>query len=265
MGKEYGVSERMTTKPVSTRFEERLSRYDLENPESKLDYNRRLFRVVALRYDLVTRLLSFGQDQRWKRELLRPLPTDGVTAVLDVACGTGDITESLARRFPSATITGADLDPEMLRRAAIRLARARATNVVLHEADMTSLPFADESMDLVTGGYALRNAPDLSATLADIYRVMRPGSRAAFLDFAKSPSQGAARLQLGLLSFWGRIWGAVLHGNPEVYGYIAESLRHYPDRRTLEQMLVATGFRSVRTRVLLGGLLALVRFRKPYR
>ncbi len=253
----------MTTKPASTRFDERLSHYDLRDAESKLDYNRRLFRVVALRYDLVTRLLSFGQDQRWKRELIRPIPKSDIRRALDVACGTGDITAALAQRHPDANITGADLDTEMLRRALARLSHAGVKNVVLREADMTSLPFDDASMDLVTGGYALRNAPDLRVTLAEIRRVMRPGSRAAFLDFAKSPNGSIARVQIALLSFWGSVWGAVLHRNSEVYGYIAQSLRHYPDRRSLEHMLSTAGFRSVRTRVLLGGMLSIVRFRKP--
>ncbi|MFP4550586.1 MAG: class I SAM-dependent methyltransferase, partial [Spirochaetales bacterium] len=182
----------MATKPIPARFNERLSRYDLTDAASKLDYNRRLFRVVALRYDLVTRLLSFGQDQRWKRELVRPLPKHGVTKVLDIACGTGDITERLAARYGSGTITGADLDQEMLRRATARLGRAGAKNVVLQEADMSALPFQNESFDLVTGGYTLRNAPDLGKTLGEIFGVMRPGAYAAFLDFGKSPRSSVA-------------------------------------------------------------------------
>ncbi|TVR67707.1 MAG: methyltransferase domain-containing protein, partial [Spirochaetaceae bacterium] len=108
---------------------------ELASPDRKLRYNRRLFAVVAPRYDLVTRLLSLGRDAAWKRMLLEMLPPDqewsradaGRPAVLDLACGTGDITVLLARRYPRGAVLGLDLTEEMLVRARDRvLASSRA-------------------------------------------------------------------------------------------------------------------------------------------
>jgi ubiquinone/menaquinone biosynthesis methyltransferase len=243
----------------------RLRDYDMTDAESKLSYNRRVFHVVAPRYNLATRLLAFGQDQRWKRQLVRTLPLAETVRALDLACGTGDLTLHLTRRFARGFVIGIDIDDTMLATARERLRRAGRVNFRLVQADMTRLPFHSSRFDVVTGGYALRNAPDLVRVLGEIHRVLEPGGFGAVLEFRRSPKRRAAAVQLRLLSGWGKFWGLVLHGNPDVYGYIAESLRHFPDAGELDRLLAATGFSSVRRRTLMFGLLAIVRFRKPLR
>ncbi|MDA3873151.1 MAG: class I SAM-dependent methyltransferase, partial [Kiritimatiellae bacterium] len=86
----------------------------LQDPESKRLYNRNLFREVAPRYDLITRILSFGRDAAWKRWMLNQLPHQSPGSILDLACGTGDITRALHQRYPHAKVIGLDLTPEML-------------------------------------------------------------------------------------------------------------------------------------------------------
>lgn len=233
--------------------------YDLSDPASKREYNRRLFRVVATRYDAITRVLSFWQDHSWKQRLLETLPEGDLRRIVDLACGTGDLTEALARRYPSAEITGVDLSPEMLARARRRL---KAAAVRFVEADMGELPLSDGSVNLVTGGYAVRNAPDLEALLREVKRVLAPGGLFVILDFSHSHTSLASTFQIGLLRFWGRLWGALLHGNPEVYGYIAESLRRFPSRPELEKRLRQAGFRRVRSRSFFFGLIAITRGRR---
>jgi len=259
-------------------FTERLADFDLRRPASKRDYNRRVFRAVAPRYGVITRLLSFGMDAFWKRALVARLPRGplaersgtGVARpsngapprALDLACGTGDISLLLARRFPAGRIEGLDLSPAMLARARRRRG-ARAAGVRFRLGDLGSLPYPAESFQLVTGGYALRNAPDLHECLREVFRVLASGGSAAFLDFNRSPVPWRGRLQVRLLSWWGGLWGLLLHGNPEVYSYIAKTLALFPDRTSFEHLLRELGFRRVRSRLPPGGFVSLTWAGKP--
>lgn len=242
-------------------FRERLEEYDLSDAGSKREYNRRLFAVVAGRYDAVTTVLSFGGDRRWKRYLVGSLPGEGVRDALDIACGTGDLTYAVAAHCPEARVTGVDLTPEMIQRAR-RLWRGFEAMIGFEIGDMGALPYESGRFDLVTAGYALRNAPDLEAAIAEIYRVLAPGGHLGILDFSHADSPGMASLQIGLLRLWGRIWGKLLHGNPEVYGYISESLKHFPSRKGLEDKLRQAGFRGVRSRTFFLGIIAVTFARK---
>jgi ubiquinone/menaquinone biosynthesis C-methylase UbiE len=119
---------------------------------------------------VITRLLSFGRDGRWKKIMLSRLPNDSTHgrpfSCLDLACGTGDISRLLSLRYPRGTIYAVDLNPEMLRRAKARTDHA---NIRFHRVNMNELPFADASCDIVTSGYALRNSLPSSDHLSRIF------------------------------------------------------------------------------------------------
>lgn len=238
----------------------------LRTPDAKREYNEILFAEVARRYDLVTRALSLGRDQAWKRALLdslpaaETLPTGTAPECVDLACGTGDVTFALAARYPRGTVRGIDLTPEML---AIARDRNRARNVTLELGDMHRLPLPPASVDIVTGSYALRNAPSLQVALAEVHRVLRPGGTAAFLDFSKSPHWLPQRLTYWVLYLWGAFWGLVLHRQPAVYAYIAESLRHFPDRIALRRALTDAGLTEVCSRRFYLGTLEMITVVKP--
>jgi len=233
---------------------------DLDSPGTKRDYNRRLFTVVAPRYDFVNRLLSFGCDRRWKRALVRLLPDAAAPVCVDAACGTGDLAEQLRKRFPLADITGVDLTEAMLVRAGERLAGA---NVKLVLGDMCRLDAGDGSVDILTGGYALRNAPDLGAFLAEARRVLKPGGVAAFLDLRRPDNRWLASAQTFLLRVWGGFWGFVFHRDPHAYLYLAESLSRYPRATELRALFERTGFRIEQVRHPLFGLAEILVVRKP--
>jgi demethylmenaquinone methyltransferase/2-methoxy-6-polyprenyl-1,4-benzoquinol methylase len=232
----------------------------LRTPTAKREYNELLFAEVAKRYDLVTRALSLGRDQAWKRVLLDSLPTDLAPVCVDLACGTGDVSFALARRYPQGTVCGIDLTPEMLH---IAEARNRFPNVTLQLGDMHRLPFPSGSIDIVTGSYALRNAPSLTVALQEIHRVLRPGGTAAFLDFSKSPNRFLQRLSFAVLYLWGSFWGLVLHRQAAVYAYIAKSLWHFPDRESLRRDLTNVGFAEVFSRKFYFGTLEIITVSKP--
>jgi len=126
-----------------------------------------------------------------------------------------------------------DLSAPML---AIARERNRFTNVRFERGDLCDLPFPDGSADVVTGSYALRNAPDLRKAVAEVRRVLSPDGVAAFLDFSNPERSLPRHLQYLLLRSWCGFWGRLLHGSPEIHGYIAESLRLFPDRNRLREI-----------------------------
>jgi len=229
-------------------------RDSIQTPENKRRYNEGLFTRVAGEYDMATRAMSFGRDRVWKRRLVRLLPDLTAPNCVDLACGTGDVTFELAERYPAGNIVGIDLTPAM-----IEVARARSlhANVRFEAQDMCSTTIAEGWADVVTGSYALRNAPLLDDAFREIRRMLKPGGHAAFLDFSKSPARWRQGLQLPLLKCWGGFWGIVLHGGPE-HAYIAESLRQFPDRVALRSKIAQHGFRLVTARNCFGGMLEIV-------
>jgi demethylmenaquinone methyltransferase/2-methoxy-6-polyprenyl-1,4-benzoquinol methylase len=206
----------------------------LTSPRAKRTYNRWLFTIVAKRYSIVTRVLSFYRDSSWKKWLVRNIPHSDAALSIDIASGNGDIALWLRKRYPSSTVIASDLTREMARPARLHMGKSRVRFVVQ---DMAFLGFKSDCADIVTGGYALRNAPDLESTLVEIRRVLKAGGIAAFLDFSKPASRFGAMIEYFLLKFWGSFWGLMFHARPQVYGYIAESLRAFPERDALHTML----------------------------
>ena len=229
-----------------------MSRLDtaLASPESKAPYVRRLFHTIADRYDLITVLLSFGCDRRWKRQLIDLSKADAGTRALDLACGTGDIAFGLADR--GARVTGLDITLRML-----QLARAKSRRAAFLAGDMTSLPFPDQSFDLVTTGYGIRNVPRIEPAIAEIHRVLRPAGLLLSLDFDRPDSALLRTIYLGYLTAVGSALGWVLHRDPDTYRYIPASISRYAGARRVAALVGQSGFRDSRVIPLLGGLMAI--------
>ncbi|MEO5822673.1 MAG: ubiquinone/menaquinone biosynthesis methyltransferase [Vicinamibacteraceae bacterium] len=223
-----------------------------ESPEAKRRYNARLFTTIAGRYDFITRLLSYGRDQAWKRDLIGRAAIQPGQSVLDLATGTGDLALAAAAR--GAGVIGLDLTPRM-----IHLARQKpaASAVRFLVGDMTSLPLPPASVDVVTTGYGLRNVPDLDRAIAEIARVLRPGGRFLSLDFEKPAHPGWQRAYFAYLGAVGATVGALLHGDPDTYRYIPASLKRYPGADAVAERLRAHGFASAEVVPRMGGFMAI--------
>jgi len=215
---------------------------------------RELFAPLGPTYDRYARLLSFGQDPRWRRFLVSRVPrTAG--RVLDVATGTAAVAIELARGAPGRTVVGLDQSPEMLAAGRARVERAGlADRIELREGRAESLPFADGEFDALTFTYLLRYVDDPLATMCELARVVRPGGVVAMLEF--DVPRGV----------WRRLWelyvrvglplaGAVV--SPawrEVGEFLGPSIRRFHERVSLEQLWRDAGFDAVQTRRLsLGG------------
>ena len=222
-------------------------------PDVKRRYNRRMFGTIAPRYDLITRLLSFGGDQRWKTRAIEMAGIRRGHEVLDLACGTGDL--ALAAASKGAHVVGLDLTMPMITLARQRTASGRTPGWLV--GDMHALPMPSERFDVVTTGYGLRNVPDLRVALAEIHRVLRPGGVLCSLDFNKPEAAWLRAVYLTYLDAVGGTMGWVLHRDPDTYRYIPASIRRYPGARGVVDLLTATGFREARYVPILGGLMAI--------
>jgi ubiquinone/menaquinone biosynthesis methyltransferase len=232
-----------------------------DTPENKRRHVRRLFATIADRYDLITGVLSYGQDARWKARLVREANVTPDDCALDLACGTGDIAFAVATAGARA-VTGLDVTVRMLELASAKQIRSTThsrseKSVQWIAGDMTALPFERERFDLVTTGYGLRNVPDLTGAVAEIARVLRPGGRLLSLDFNRPESGVVRAAYLTYLTFVGSLLGWILHRDPDTYRYIPESIKRYPGAAGVADRLRAHGFAEVKVIPLLFGLMSL--------
>jgi demethylmenaquinone methyltransferase / 2-methoxy-6-polyprenyl-1,4-benzoquinol methylase len=219
---------------------------------------RELFAPLGPSYDRYARLLSFGQDPRWRRFLVSRVPAGPGDVVLDLATGTGAVALELVRQ-KRCSVVGVDQSPEMLDEARRRLKLAAETERVrLVEASAERLPFEDASFDGLTAAYLLRYLSDLPSGLRGFARVLRPGATASLLDFGVPPAAGPRALwnlyvDLGLPTL-GR---AVSPGWHEVGRFLGGSIREFDRRWPVPRLVEAfreAGFEDVRARRLsLGG------------
>jgi ubiquinone/menaquinone biosynthesis methyltransferase len=227
-------------------------RSEIATPEGKRRYVRRLFATIADRYDFITGFLSYGQDRRWKRRLIALADLRDDDRVLDLACGTGDIL--FAAMPPARMAVGVDVTFRMLQLARRRSNASRASLVT---GDMIALPIGNARVTVVTVGYGLRNVPDLDEALREIQRVLTPGGRLLSLDFNR-PSNAIVRgAYLAYLTVVGSLLGLALHGDPDTYRYIPESIRKYPGARRVAERMQRLGFDDVRAIPVLGGFMTI--------
>ena len=224
----------------------------IATPEGKRRYVRRLFATIADRYDFITRFLSYGQDRRWKQRLIALADLRASDRLLDLACGTGDIL--LAAIPPARVAVGIDVTFRMLQLAQQRRETAHASLVT---GDMVALPIASQRFTVVTVGYGLRNVPDLDQALREIHRVLVPEGRLLSLDFNRPSNAIVRTAYLTYLTVVGSLLGLALHGDPDTYRYIPESIRKYPGARGVAARMEHVGFDDVRALPVLGGFMTI--------
>jgi len=225
-----------------------------------------LFATIARRYDLINDIQSFGMHRLWKRRVLRLTRIQAGDRALDLCCGTGDITLALAKA--GADATGLDFSGAMLevaREKTGRLNSARRQKIQFIQGDAQQIPFPENSFDVVTIGYGLRNLADLNAGLRDMWRVTKPGGRFVSLEFGKPGNALWRAMYFSYLKFMLPIFGKVFCGNSAAYAYVLESLTHYPTQKKVSEKMAGCGWRDVRVFNLIGGVMSIHCAEKPPR
>lgn len=224
--------------------------------EARARYVRSMFARIAGRYDLLNRLMTFGQDVRWRRNAVRQLQLPPSARVLDVGTGTGDLAFEIRRQAPDADIVAADFTPEMMRAGRSRGAVRQPGWLV---ADALDLPFASGGFDGVISGFLLRNVVDLPRALREQARILRPGGRWVNLETTPPPSgfmRPFIEIQLRIVI---PLLGRLIAGDPSAYQYLPRTTEGFVEPEILTELIERAGFEEVHFRRFMFGTIAIHR------
>jgi demethylmenaquinone methyltransferase/2-methoxy-6-polyprenyl-1,4-benzoquinol methylase len=209
-------------------------------------YVQEMFTQIAHRYDLMNRLMTAGQDVRWRKEVIRlaDLPPQG--RLLDLGAGTGDLAREVLHRHLGSRVVAADFTLEMMRVGRARHARAQLeAQLNWTGADALCLPFPSRSFDAVVSGFLMRNVSDVRVCLQEQYRLLKPGGRIVILDTAPPPEN----LLLPFIRFHLHsvipTLGRWISGQAEAYHYLPDSTEAFLHPQQMSLRLIEAGFRNV--------------------
>lgn len=208
------------------------------SPEERQRLIRRVFTVVAGRYDLMNDLMSFGIHRLWKRRLARAAAPRAGQVIIDLAGGTGDVARLLCGPDRSVTVC----DPSTAMMACGRMRDTAPIGWLAGTAE--AIPLADGSVDTVTIAFGIRNVTHMPAALAEVVRVLKPGGRFLCLEFSKPVPLVKPFYDLHSRLVIPRL-GALVAGAPEAYQYLVESIRRFPDQREMAALLEQAGLTGV--------------------
>jgi len=214
---------------------------------------QRMFDDIAGRYDLMNRLMTFGQDQRWRQFVIDKAGDPGDGWVLDLACGTGDIAALFCRTYPAARVAGGDFSRNMLAEARRRFADQR---IAWQACDANRLPFRDGVFQAVTFGYLLRNVDDSLTVLREVRRVLAAGGRVVCLD-TTPPARNLLRPFIRLyLRFGIPLMGRLVARDQAAYHYLTGSTMDFHQADVLAGLFGQAGFCDVGYRKFMFGTIA---------
>ncbi|HVM71998.1 MAG TPA: ubiquinone/menaquinone biosynthesis methyltransferase [Anaerolineales bacterium] len=219
--------------------------------EERARYVHNVFGRIAKRYDLMNRLMTAGQDIRWRRQTIKRLRLLPGERLLDLGAGTGDLGRAALRQQPAIRLVSADFSLDML------LAGQASGGLPWLNADALRLPFPDGSFDAVVSGFLLRNVGNLETALKEQYRILKPGGRIAILETTR-PHSGILR---PFVRFHMRVvipWvGGLVSRNREAYRYLPASSEAFLSAEELAGQMAASGFESIGFQRRMAGTIAI--------
>lgn len=243
-----------------------------DGAQHKAEQVEKMFDSIAPSYDLMNTLMTFGLDRRWRDKALERLrgmmdADGGQRHILDVACGTGDVTFRICAMLAPCRVEGIDLSEGMLREARRKLSTPQyaryAGRVDFRAADCLALPFADNTFDAVTVAYGVRNFEHLDRGYAEMLRVLRPGGILCVLELCEPPNP---LMRLGYRLYTRLaipLAGRLLSGDTKAYPYLLQSIAACPSRAAMTALMDAAGYSDTAFRTLFPSTVAVYTARKP--
>lgn len=221
------------------------------------DNTPELFSVIAKNYDFLNHLLSFNLDRSWRQRLVSLSGFRPGDKILDVCTGTGDIAIEFARRG-AHDVTGIDLSAGMLARAQQKIEKLNlATKIKLETGSALNLPYGDQTFDLVTIGFGLRNLPDYSRGISEMARVLKPSARLLILEFSLPTN----KLTYGLYSLYLKNYlplaGRLFSGSTQAYSYLASSIFSFLKPEEVISLMRQSGLENLSCLNLTAGIVTL--------
>lgn len=235
--------------------------------ELSSDRVKMIFSQIAKKYERFNAVSSFGAYRGWLRGMMSQAPIDHDDNVLDIAGGTGDVAFAVARSKHPAHIQCTDLVPEMLSVARMHEAEGAADGVPVdfEVVDAQDIPYEDESYDVITVAYGIRNMPDRPRALSEMFRVLKPGGSLVCLEFSTPPFAPWRALYGFYLKHMIPFWGGLITGDKEGFVYLSKSIRAFPDQKGLAKLMEDAGFTDVAWKNYTGGIAAVHVARRPAR
>ena len=219
--------------------------------QERAQYVQSMFTKIAHRYDLMNRLMTGGQDIRWRKEVIQLARLRPNASLLDLGTGTGDLAREALTQFPQARVTAADFTLEMMR------VGKKNGDLNFSSADALNLPFKDKTFDAVVSGFLMRNVTDVQQALKEQFRTLKPGGRIVVLDTTRPKKN----LLSPFIKFHMHVIiptvGGLLSGMRDAYKYLPDTTEGFLTAEELSVRMVAVGFRRVNFKRLMFGTIAI--------
>lgn len=217
-----------------------------------------IFSAIAKKYERFNAVSSFGAYKAWLAGMMRQADIQPGDDVLDIAGGTGDVTFTVARAKHPCHIQCTDLVADMLDVARAHYVDGASCGVPVdfEVVDAQDIPYADESYDVVTMAYGIRNMPDRPRALAEMFRVLKPGGQLVCLEFSTPPNRMWRVLYNFYLKHLIPFWGGLITGDRDGFVYLAKSIKAFPDQEGLARLMRNAGFEEVSWKNYTGGIAA---------
>jgi len=214
-------------------------------------YVRDMFTQIAHRYDMMNRIMTGGQDVRWRKRVIQLAQINNHASLLDLGTGTGDLAREALSQFPDTKVIAADFTLEMMR------VGKKYSALNWSASDALRLPFQSSSFDAVISGFLMRNVVDLNKAIAEQYRVLKPGGRIVILDTTRPKKNILSPLIRIHMHIIIPLLGTIITGTGEAYRYLPESTEGFVTAEDMASRMTKAGFKNVRFQRLMFGTIAI--------